>query len=128
MKIGIAHPTLENTKLGRVPGFGELRQMAHQIESAGFDSLLRNPPARPHFRWRSPDGRRQRPMLARTDCALCRFVEHAFTGLVARGTEGIILGCTEIGLLVRDEDSSVPLFDTTRIHAVAVVMRALAVA
>lgn len=41
-------------------------------------------------------------------------------GLAQRGTEGIILGCTEIGLLVGAEDSSVPVFDTTAIHAEAV--------
>ena len=46
--------------------------------------------------------------------------------LVARGAEAIILGCTEIMLLVRPEDSSVPLFDTTAIHADAAVERALA--
>ena len=45
--------------------------------------------------------------------------------LVQAGAEGIILGCTEIGLLVHDEDSHVPLFDTTRIHAVAAVEYAL---
>jgi aspartate racemase len=37
--------------------------------------------------------------------------------LVERGAEAIILGCTEIMLLVRAEDSAVPLFDTTAIHA-----------
>ena len=37
--------------------------------------------------------------------------------LIGRGVEGILLGCTEISILVRPEDSSVPLFDTTRIHA-----------
>ncbi|MFH1733648.1 MAG: aspartate/glutamate racemase family protein [bacterium] len=37
--------------------------------------------------------------------------------LVAHGAEGVILGCTEIGLLVKPEDVSVPLFDTTIIHA-----------
>jgi aspartate racemase len=46
-------------------------------------------------------------------------------GLVEKGAEGIILGCTEIGLLVRQEDSRVPLFDTTRIHAEAAVEFAL---
>jgi aspartate racemase len=46
--------------------------------------------------------------------------------LVARGAEGIILGCTEIMLLVRSEDSAVPLFDTTRLHVEAVIARALA--
>jgi len=46
--------------------------------------------------------------------------------LVARGAEAIILGCTEIMLLVRAEDSPVPLFDTTTLHARAAVDAALA--
>lgn len=37
--------------------------------------------------------------------------------LTKKGAEGIILGCTEIGLLVKPEDSAVPLFDTTVLHA-----------
>jgi aspartate racemase len=45
--------------------------------------------------------------------------------LIEAGAQGIILGCTEIGLLVKDEDSRVPLFDTTRIHAVKAVEYAL---
>lgn len=45
--------------------------------------------------------------------------------MVHEGAEGIILGCTEIGLLVHQEDSRVPLFDTTRIHAEAAVEYAL---
>jgi len=46
-------------------------------------------------------------------------------GLVAEGAEGIILGCTEIPLLVKQEDSPVPLFDTTLIHALRAVDSAL---
>jgi aspartate racemase len=46
--------------------------------------------------------------------------------LVARGAEAVILGCTEIMLLVSAEDSAVPLFDTTEIHALAAVELALA--
>ncbi|HGM6769823.1 aspartate/glutamate racemase family protein [Stenotrophomonas maltophilia] len=46
--------------------------------------------------------------------------------LVARGAEAIILGCTEIMLLVRPQDSAVPLFDTTSLHAQAAVDAALA--
>jgi aspartate racemase len=46
-------------------------------------------------------------------------------GLAGEGAEGVILGCTEIGLLVKDKDSPVPLFDTTRIHAEAAVDMAL---
>jgi aspartate racemase len=45
--------------------------------------------------------------------------------LVERGVEAIILGCTEIMLLVSPEDSAVPLFDTTTIHAMAAVERAI---
>ncbi|WP_308364094.1 MULTISPECIES: aspartate/glutamate racemase family protein [unclassified Microbulbifer] len=45
--------------------------------------------------------------------------------LVERGAEGIILGCTEIGMLVTAADAPVPLFDTTEIHARAAVDRAL---
>jgi len=45
--------------------------------------------------------------------------------LVERGAEAIILGCTEIMLLVQPGDSPVPLFDTTTLHARAAVTRAL---
>lgn len=45
--------------------------------------------------------------------------------LIDNGAEGIILGCTEIGLLVKQEDSQVPIFDTTVIHAIASVTKAL---
>jgi len=46
--------------------------------------------------------------------------------LVAAGAEGIIAGCTEITMLVTQADVPVPLFDTTEIHALAAVDRALA--
>ena len=45
--------------------------------------------------------------------------------LAQAGAEGIILGCTEIGLLVSQADCSLPLFDTTRLHAFAAVDYAL---
>jgi aspartate racemase len=48
------------------------------------------------------------------------------TRLVARGAQGIILGCTEFSLLLGDADASVPLFDTTLIHAQSAVEWALA--
>ena len=41
--------------------------------------------------------------------------------LAERGAQAIILGCTEIGLLVKEADSPLPLFDTTAIHALAAV-------
>ena len=42
-----------------------------------------------------------------------------------RGAQGIILGCTEIPLLVKEEDAGLPLFDTTRLHAEAALEWAL---
>ena len=45
--------------------------------------------------------------------------------LAGRGAEAILLGCTEIDLLVGPEDAGVPLFDTTRLHAEAAVRLAL---
>lgn len=45
--------------------------------------------------------------------------------LYARGAEGVVLGCTEIPLLIKDEDSSIPVFDTTKIHSEAAVEYAL---
>ncbi|EPX9365089.1 aspartate/glutamate racemase family protein [Aeromonas veronii] len=47
-------------------------------------------------------------------------------GLAAAGAEAVILGCTEIALLVGDARAAVPLYDTTAIHAEAAVARALA--
>lgn len=46
-------------------------------------------------------------------------------GLAERGAQGVILGCTEIGLLVRPQDTPVRLFDTTEIHARRAALYAL---
>ena len=54
-----------------------------------------------------------------------KFVE-IIAGLRGRGAEGVIEGCTEIVMLVQQEHTDVPLFDTTAIHAQAAVDRALA--
>lgn len=48
--------------------------------------------------------------------------------LVGAGAQGVVLGCTEIGLLVGPDDASVPVFDTTRLHAERAVDLALAAA
>jgi aspartate racemase len=45
---------------------------------------------------------------------------------VERGADGIIMGCTEIPILLKPEDSAVPLFDTAKLHALAAVDFALA--
>jgi aspartate racemase len=46
-------------------------------------------------------------------------------GLAAEGAEAVILGCTEIGMLVKDADTPVMLMDTTAVHAEAAVKEAL---
>ena len=48
-----------------------------------------------------------------------------FRELVSRGAQGIILGCTEIGLLVQQKDTDIPLFDTAQIHARSAAMKAI---
>jgi len=47
--------------------------------------------------------------------------------LVTRGAQGIILGCTEIPLLIKQNDCKVPVFDTTEIHAKAAVELAISI-
>ena len=54
-----------------------------------------------------------------------RMYQDVIDRLVARGAQGVILGCTEIELLIGAQDSPVPVFPTTRIHAEAAVERAL---
>ena len=49
----------------------------------------------------------------------------AFVKIIGRmndiGAEGVVLGCTEIPLLISQKDSAIPIFDTTRLHALAAV-------
>ena len=54
-----------------------------------------------------------------------QFYREVMQRLVERGAQGIILGCTEIALLVDASDASVPLFDTAGLHADAAVAAAL---
>lgn len=42
-----------------------------------------------------------------------------------KGAEGVILGCTEIGLLIKQSDSSLPVFDTTEIHGKVAVLKSI---
>jgi aspartate racemase len=42
-----------------------------------------------------------------------------------RGAEGVILGCTEIGMLISEKDSELPVYDTTIIHAEEAISKAL---
>jgi len=53
------------------------------------------------------------------------FHRQVFAKLVACGAQGVVLGCTEIPILVSPDDASVPLFDTTTLHALSAVEVAL---
>jgi len=46
-------------------------------------------------------------------------------GLAKQGAQGVILGCTEIGLLIQQKDVQLPVFDTARIHAVRAAMMSI---
>ena len=50
-----------------------------------------------------------------------QYYKQVIEDLAKQGAEGVILGCTEIGLLISQADSSIPVFDTTAIHAAAAV-------
>ena len=62
----------------------------------------------------------------RVKTASRRICANVISRLISRGAEGIVLGCTELPLLIRSGDVDVPVFDTTRLHAEAVVNLALA--
>jgi aspartate racemase len=55
-----------------------------------------------------------------------RRYQEIIAGLIKQGAQGIILGCTEIMLLIHPNDVTVPTFDTTTLHALAAVNIALA--
>ena len=50
-----------------------------------------------------------------------QYYQQVIKGLANQGAEGVILGCTEIGLLIKQADIPIPVFDTTAIHAAAAV-------
>lgn len=63
--------------------------------------------------------------LGRIESSSREFFVRTIMALAERGAEGVLLGCTELGSIVRSEDTPLPLFDTTRIHAEAIVELAL---
>ena len=63
--------------------------------------------------------------LGRIEPASREAYRRVMDGLVERGAQAIILGCTEISLLVSQDDARVPLFDTTALHAIGAAEAAL---
>ena len=64
--------------------------------------------------------------LGRIEAASKERYLQVIDNLMKAGAQGIILGCTEIGLLIKQDDVPIPVFDTTVIHALAAVDKALA--
>ncbi|MGF1507596.1 MAG: aspartate/glutamate racemase family protein, partial [Anaerolineae bacterium] len=108
----------------RAPLLGTRFTMEHDFYKgrlSGFDVLIPEEPART----RVHDIIYQELVLGQINEASRDEYRRIMGGLMERGAEGIILGCTEIPLLVKPEDASVPLFDTTLLHAQAAVDFAL---
>ncbi|RJL33346.1 aspartate/glutamate racemase family protein [Bailinhaonella thermotolerans] len=61
----------------------------------------------------------------RVEPASREFYRETIRSLAARGAQGVILGCTEITLLIAQPDSPIPIFDSTRIHATQALTLAL---
>ena len=86
-----------------------------RLEQAGLQVLLPDAPARERVHAVIYD----ELCRGRIEAASRDAYRAIIADLVARGAQAVILGCTEIGLLVGADDAAVPLFDTARIHAEA---------
>ncbi|MET8867067.1 aspartate/glutamate racemase family protein [Nonomuraea sp. NPDC004580] len=83
-----------------------------RMRDQGIDVLVPDEPARTLVH----DVIYQELTLGRVEPASREAYREIIAGLAGRGAEGVILGCTEITLLVGQDDSPVPVFDSTRIH------------
>jgi aspartate racemase len=63
--------------------------------------------------------------LGRINAASRRVCSEIVDSLVSKGAQGVVLGCTELPLLIRPSDVHAPIFDTARLHAEAAVNEAL---
>ena len=129
--LHIADPTAERIKaagFGRVGLLGTAFTMEQDFykgrlaERHGLDVLVPDAPDRAAIHRIIYD----ELVKGRIEPASRVVFRDAIERLVAAGAEAIILGCTEIMLLVGPDDSPVPLYDTTGLHAAAAVDLALA--
>lgn len=93
-----------------------------RLENAGIDVVIPEEPQR-HLIHRVIY---EELCLGQTVADSRRAYLEVVDSLAERGAEAVILGCTEIGLLIRQADTPVPLYDTTGIHAAQAVELALA--
>jgi len=114
---GIARAGLLGTRFTMEQDFFHARLRAH-----GIECLIPPPPARADIHRIIYDELVQ----GRIDESSRQMYRSAIAGLAADGAQAIVLGCTEIMLLITQADSALPLFDTTALHAQAAVDFALA--
>ena len=88
-----------------------------RLMDAGVQVLIPNTDARAEVHRIIYDELYQGQLLASSR----QYYTQVINELAAQGAEGVILGCTEIGLLISQADSPIPVFDTTAIHAAAAV-------
>jgi aspartate racemase len=99
----------------------ERRFYRQRLEDMGIDVIVPDESARAFVQ----DAVYAELAVGRFEPATKRAFLHLIAELQSRGAQGVILGCTEIPLLVKQEDCDVPLFDTLAIHADAAVDFAL---
>ena len=88
-----------------------------RLIDAGLQVLIPDSDARVEVHRIIYDELCQGQLLARSR----QYYSQVIKDLAEQGAEGVILGCTEIGLLISQADSPIPVFDTTAIHAAAAV-------
>ena len=135
---GSALPLLH---IGDAAGDGARHAGLRTVGLLGTGFTMREPFLKDHLarhfglRVLVPDEQRQAQLHAIIFEELCAGIlrepsraafREAMAALVAMGAEGILLACTEIGLLVQPGDATVPLLDTTALHAAQAVAFALA--
>jgi len=91
------------------------------IQRHGLEVLVPDPPARERVHAIIYD----ELCLGRIRDESRREYQAIIDGLVARGAQGVILGCTEIGLLIGPDDVAIPRFDTAALHARAAALAAI---
>ncbi|MCH8491676.1 MAG: aspartate/glutamate racemase family protein [Idiomarina sp.] len=92
-----------------------------RLEAQGITVMVPEPEERALVHRVIYDELCQGQFLAASKQAYIKVIE----GLAAQGAEGVILGCTEIGMLLQHGDGPLPLFDTAELHAEAAVSMAL---
>jgi aspartate racemase len=126
----IAEPTAEAVRqqnLRRVGLLGTKFTMEQafyreRLEAAGLEVLVPEPSDREEIHRVIFEELCMGEIRARSKDSYRKIIDR----MISRGGEGMILGCTEIGLLIGADDISVPVFDTTEIHARAAADAALA--